>query len=513
MTKNVAYTYIGIFIAAVRCYANMLMNCSRVLFAMFAAVYLGVLGIQKSASAAIDLAPLGLRPAAPSSHALTIEETVSTALIAYPQIRVRVEQSQAARERILLTREQEYIPKALSTWEEVAASHNKQTQILFGDPVFPANPGPGLPYQTWRGNWFSGAGMLLDWNPIDFGLHRARIDVAKSEFEQSRNQTVLTQLDVSTMAANAFLDLVIGQEQVKAAQANVKRMEVLRNIVSTMVSSGLRPGVDLSLAEAELADIRNTLIIAEQKRKILQARLAESVGRAGTEILIDPTPVEQKEEPPTITVSLDNYSAHPLSVAQRSVIGTLEAQDRVFSKSAYPTIRFLAGLNWRGSGLDIHGKFQKQDAFGLWPRAYNWNVGMVMNWGFLDWIQLHQQRVVQAHLIQSQRAQYALIIEKLKSEDQQSRAMLEGAIELARNMPIQTKAATDAELRARTRYGTGLASIAEVADAERLLARAEVQDAVAKVGVWKALLAISNARGSVDPFLKNIAAARASGGF
>jgi outer membrane protein len=467
-----------------------------------------------SAGESTDGVPVQLRPTMgasnlPAAPAFTIESAVATALKTYPQIEARLEQTKAARAKILAQREQEYLPKAYSTFEEVAASHNKVTQSIFNDPVFVQNPGPGKPYQTWRGNIFSGGGVLTDWDPIDFGLHKARISEVKAQFKQSESVLAVTQLDVAIGAANAFLTLVVAQEQVRAAQANVKRMEVVREVVTTLVNNGLRPGVDASLADAQLADMRNTLIQAQEYEQEMVAALAAAMGQAGSEPLIDPRPVARKEGPPVLTVTTPNFSAHPLSIAQESVIGVLVAQKKVLAKSIYPDIRFLSGLNWRGSGLnDTNASFQKQDGFGWIPRVYNWNVGVIVNFQFLDWIRIRQEEVVQQHQILAGRAQYAQVIQNLKQDDQRARAKLEGAIKFASNTPIEVNAAQEAELRARTRYKTGLGTIEEVADAERMLARAEVQDAIARVSVWKALLAIANSRGTIEPFLTQIAAAR-----
>jgi hypothetical protein len=44
--------------------------------------------------------------------------------------------------------------------------------------------------------------------------------------------------------------------------------------------------------------------------------------------------------------------------------------------------------------------------------------------------------------------------------------------------------------------------VAEVADAERLLAQAESDAAVAQLGVWRALLARAQASGDLTPFLE-----------
>jgi outer membrane protein len=79
--------------------------------------------------------------------------------------------------------------------------------------------------------------------------------------------------------------------------------------------------------------------------------------------------------------------------------------------------------------------------------------------------------------------------------------MVQAARAVAANTPVQLAAAQLTEAQAGARYQAGLASIVEVADAQSLLAQAEVQDQLARVDVWRALLAESAAHGTLTPFL------------
>ena len=62
-------------------------------------------------------------------------------------------------------------------------------------------------------------------------------------------------------------------------------------------------------------------------------------------------------------------------------------------------------------------------------------------------------------------------------------------------------AALAASDQARARYRAGLGNIDAVAEAQRLLAQAEIDDALARLGVWRALLGIATAAGDLQPFL------------
>jgi hypothetical protein len=46
-----------------------------------------------------------------------------------------------------------------------------------------------------------------------------------------------------------------------------------------------------------------------------------------------------------------------------------------------------------------------------------------------------------------------------------------------------------------------LATVIEVADALRLLRQAEIDDSLARLGVWRALFALSAAQGDIDDLL------------
>ena len=79
--------------------------------------------------------------------------------------------------------------------------------------------------------------------------------------------------------------------------------------------------------------------------------------------------------------------------------------------------------------------------------------------------------------------------------------MVQAARAVAANTPIQLAAAQQSEMQARARYEAGLATILELAEAQSLLAQAEVQDQLARVDVWRSLLAAAVAQGDLTPFL------------
>jgi outer membrane protein TolC len=83
-------------------------------------------------------------------------------------------------------------------------------------------------------------------------------------------------------------------------------------------------------------------------------------------------------------------------------------------------------------------------------------------------------------------------------------ASLEGSRSVAANTPVQVKAARAATQQATARYQSGLGTIDQVAEAQRLLTQAEIDDALARLGVWRGLLGVAAAAGDIQPFLAEV---------
>ncbi len=135
------------------------------------------------------------------------------------------------------------------------------------------------------------------------------------------------------------------------------------------------------------------------------------------------------------------------------------------------------------------------------PVIPNYQVALIVNWNFLDIFRLHQEKRVQEERMYQQRQEAELVMQNLRTQDVQSRARVKAALALAENMPIQVHASIVATQQAEARYKTGLGSVAQVAQANETLAQSRVQEAIARVGVWRALLSVASVHGDLKPLL------------
>jgi outer membrane protein len=134
----------------------------------------------------------------------------------------------------------------------------------------------------------------------------------------------------------------------------------------------------------------------------------------------------------------------------------------------------------------------------------NWAVGVTVSFSALDVFAVSARKRVEAQNEIAERARRDQAIQTVATQNARAQALMSAASEIAQNTPAELKAATDAESRARARYSSGLANVTEVAEAARLLTQAEVDEALARLGVWRAVLAVAQAQGDLTPFLERI---------
>lgn len=435
----------------------------------------------------------------------TLLAAVNYAARNYPRILQARAQVQAAKQDVSLQKVKEYNPYSLMSYQQVAASRNKLTQLIFSSPVLPPNPGPGLGSVSMEPHFFSGSGFIVDWAPIDFGLHKARIQESKASWQLAQANYAVTQLDVAVQSASTFLTAVVMHEQVKAAVANVERFQDFSRIVHSMVNADLRPGADASLADAQLANARNDLIRARLQEDLAAAEFAYALGLGGQKVTIDASDITTMSEPANRQAKTPAFETHPLALQGKAEILTQASHKRVLDKQYYPVFRWLGGMNFRGSSLNVRAREQSATAGGFAPGVPNWNVGLIVDFPFLDIIRIQAEKKVVLERIAAERHGYNLILQNLKTQDVQARARVEAAAQLAANMPVQVQAALTASRQAQARYEAGLGTVAQVAEANQVLADSRVKEAVAKIGVWQALLAVAAVHGNLEPFIAEAA--------
>ncbi|HEV2444539.1 MAG TPA: TolC family protein, partial [Candidatus Sulfopaludibacter sp.] len=165
---------------------------------------------------------------------------------------------------------------------------------------------------------------------------------------------------------------------------------------------------------------------------------------------------------------------------------------------------YLQGTAYaRGTGAEVNGT-NLGGLNGLAPTWQNYALGFTMQFPVMDRAAIEAREAAQSATVRAQTARAQQIATDLRAQWNAAVARLEGARRVAANTPVQVAAARAAVKQATARYQTGLGVIDEVAEAERLLTQAEIDDALARLGVWRGLLQVAAAAGDIEPFLAEV---------
>jgi len=447
--------------------------------------------------AAIAGALRGQPSAAPAG--LTISQAVEDASRNYPSIRVTQEQMNAAAAGIRLA-QTAYLPRVDGLAQINRATRNTFYGLLLPQGVIPGVD--GVPSNNFGSVWDSGLGVLVTWQPFDFGLRAANVSAVTAMRNQAQATMIRTRYDVSVATADAFLTVVAAQQTAQAARAAVDSWQTVLKSIHALVAAELRPGADESRVQAELAAARTQVAQAEQAIDVARSTVAQFVGLEPWAINLNPgkstgpLPAERPEAP------LDAV-ANPLALEQSAAIAQQQSQLKAIERTYYPQFFVQGVAAARGTGL-LNDGARLGGLNGLVPTVQDYGLGLTVMFPAMDRFAIREREAMQSANIRAGQAQYQLVAANLQAQFNAALATLSGARRVAANTPAEASAAQTALRQATARYQSGLAPIDDVAQAERLLVRAQIDDALARLNVWRGLLEIATARGDIQPFLAEV---------
>jgi outer membrane protein TolC len=444
----------------------------------------------------------GASGAAEGQKPITLGEAVEYALAHNPRVRqvesvrlVAQAQTDAARARLL--------PDLWIVGQVNRATGNVVPGSTFSLRGIPNVSGPPRGRTFDSGVWGSTVGASASWDVLLLERQMAVVDAALAEEGRVEAATAALKLDVAFAAADRFLAALSRGEVVRAAQAGVDRNRVFVQIVKALTDQALRPGVDLSRAQAELAISEAQLIRTQQNEAVARVELAQALGDTRLAVKLAPGPLLAGQPGAAAAAT----RVHPALVESDAAVAAAQKRQRAVGLEYLPRIE-LAGAIWtRGSGLPDNGKASPAD--GIAPDTPNWAAGLLFTWSVLEPVGVRARARAESANVEVATARRAELGELIDAQVLSAAAIADGARRVASQTPVAVTAARAADTQATARYRSGLATVLEVAEAERLLTDAEIQDAEARLGVWSALLLAARAAGDLGPFM---ALAAGSGG-
>jgi outer membrane protein TolC len=432
----------------------------------------------------------------------TLDAALQYARDHYPSLKAAIEQVNASAAPVTVARSA-YLPRVDALWQTNRATANNISGQLLPQSVLSSMSGPVLP-STSTSVWGSATGGLLSWEAFDFGLRNSMLREAEAGVKRAQADAGFTELAVQNAVATAFLDVVRAQQAGMAAEADVRRRDVLARAAHALADNQLRPGAEASRADAELAAARTRAIQARQTIAVAQATLSQTLGVSDA-VAVDATPLLERAAPGRTPSNSAN--PHPLLQFSQAAVDVARAREAVLARTDAPRVYLQSSVFARGSGAHPDGSFDSgSDGLGL-ERA-NWAAGVQIVFpNIFDFASLHARQAAASAVTRAESAHYDEAVLAVTAQQRTADAMVEAARAIAENTPIQLAAAQQSETQARARYDAGLGSIVEIAEAQNLLADAEYRNGEALVNIWRSLLAQAVARGTLASFLDALRAA------
>lgn len=429
---------------------------------------------------------------------LGVAEAIAYADAHYPAIAASLAHVDATRAGVDVAHAA-YLPRLDSLWQSNRATFNNLAGQILPQSVFPSLSGPVAASASADSVWGTTAGALLTWEPLDLGLRHADMTRAERAVDAARAEALLTRLDVEHVVAAAFLEAVAADQVVIAAQADLDRRGVLATSVHALVTNELRPGADGSRADAERANAEVRLLRAQQARDLARVDLARALG--STAATLTPAGDVVLQLPSSADAPPADPDAHPLARVREAALEASHADEDAIARTDRPRLYLESSVFGRGSGIDPTGTVGRGWR-GLGFDRANWAAGFqIVLPNVFDLSTKHARQAAAAATSREATARRDETRLAVSASQEAAAVRIRTAQAIAASTPTALAAARLGEAQARARYDAGLAPLVEVADAEGLLAQAEVQDRLARLEVWRALLDAAVARGDLSTFV------------
>ena len=439
------------------------------------------------------------------SQTLTMPQAIATANSNYGTVKAKENYAKAAAETVKQTR-RDYFPNLVLSAQQSYGTINGQNGPAYGFGGYGVSSS-GLPLD--HQNWNAAFGALylanINWEFFTFGRYRERINLAKADLarNQADFQQELFQHDIRVAAA--YLNLLASQRLVRSQQKNLDRSQIFLTISGARVKNGLNPGVDSTLAAAEVSRARIELNRSLDLVKEQNNRLAFLMGTEAREFMLD-TSLVAKIPKNVLTLETPSDFINPIRKFYKSRVDFSDQQIKVLRKNYYPSFSLFGIFQTRASGFDA-SYAQDQTAFsqdyidGISPDRQNYLVGVGVTWNLTSILRASKQVASQKFISEGLKNEYEVIDVQLRTQSDAADAKIRYAMDNYNEAPRQVEAARQAYLQRTTLYKNGLTTLTDVTQALYILNRAETDRDVIYTNVWQSLLLKAAATGDFNLFL------------
>jgi len=426
----------------------------------------------------------------------TLHDLLQMAETNYPLLKSKALDIQSAQKGIDISRST-IIPTLDASYQLNYATYNNITGMAYPQFLVPIS-GPPVSSNNMSGVFGSATSLLLNWQPVTFGQRQSQVDLSKAGLQfavaDAANEIFKHKINV----INAYLDLLTATELVKLYEENLKRTEASLSMIKTLVTTGIRPGVDSALLKAEVSKAKVDLLNSKKLKE--QTRISLSVLLAADNLTVV-TDSSYFNKLPSAFINADTVQ-NPLQLLYKSSIDLSKAKKNVLSKTTRPTLGSWSTVYARGSGVHSNGTVKTTDGLSL--QRYNYGVGLQLSVPILQFARIKPQLQQQNFSIKSNEEKLNEISLQLRKQNELADTALSNALAIIKETPLYYESAAFSYRALVSRYQSGLANFADLVQAQYTLIKAETENKTAFMGVWKALLYKAAVTGDINLFLNQV---------
>jgi outer membrane protein TolC len=355
-------------------------------------------------------------------------------------------------------------------------------------------------YQAATGNI---AILYSEYELVNFGLRKATVQNAESVVRLQQADLDMQVYLTKAQIGKLYFNLLKTEYQLGVEQQNILRYATIDTVINALTFSGIRPGVDSSLAKAELSQARVAYNHCLGTLGQLIQQMSWLTGIPADRVIIDTAAKRFSWPLPShFSITIDPLD-NPLIAYYKKQEDYYQSSERLLKKSYLPKILLSEGTWGRGSSID-YTKQYKDLATGVGFQRFNYMVALTFAYDLFD--PVHRKDKVSEAQFRTQAGDYALQQQELTLNSDAAQAM-EAIKEAESNLieiPILMEAALDAYNQKIAQYKAGLINLVDLTEASYVLYKAQISY-VETINNWfLANMDKATATGNLDRFIQSI---------
>ena len=412
-----------------------------------------------------------------------------------PRLEALRQQVKATEQNITLAKNA-FVPDINAGYQMNMATFNNITGMSYPGFLLPISGPPSVDNKL---NFVPGSalGALVKWTPFSFGQRDAATEKATAQFKQANAAYNQELFQFQYSAINIYLEIVYCKQVLKSLQANIDRSKVSLDQVLVLAKTGLKPGIDTTQFQAAITQAEMDYLQTERSCQQKTTELTRLIGLnepTANLVLID-TLFNQQTVIVTDTVAINQHPYY-LNIEAEKLL--TEANFKTVQKSFAPQVDLWGNAYARGSGVNADGTVDKIQGLGL--SRTNLGVGLQLSVPILKFKRVNIEKKQYEFLLQSDNARLAQAHLEISKQIEDAVMQYQQYLKIAAKSPQLLKAASDVYEGLKLSYETGLIDFTRLANSQYDLQRAEINNANARLQLWRSLLSIAVAKGNLNLF-------------